>query len=204
MYCNTCRCEYSGWSVKCPSCGQRLQEGLPVQEISNNGQLNYTSLVEWIQKEGNVVEIHLKASQVSRKKSTRFPYMGFGYAWAQSMHGNKDKINVELVTSEVGKDRKWSFPYKGHGFAWQQEVQGLISGNPCLLNASYVERKKTWRFPFFGYGYAWTEEMQGVCGERIEIEMKTVQVKRKSNWRFPHFGFGYAWVEECVLTLRSI
>lgn len=204
MYCNTCNCEYNGWSGKCPSCKQPLLDGKPINEIHENGHLDYNSLVELIEKEGRVVEIPLKASQVSRKKSTRFPYMGFGYAWTQTMQGTQDDLTVDLSTTDVGKDRSRSFPYKGHGFAWQQEIQGWISGNRCDLKANNVIRNKSWSFPYTGYGYAWTDQMNGNCGERIEIVFKASKVTRKRSRRFPYFGYGYAWVEEGTLTLRLV
>jgi hypothetical protein len=202
MYCTTCECEYNGWKGKCPSCKQPLQEGIPDKKLHDNGHLDYTALVGLIAKDGKAAEIRLKATQVSRKKSTRFPYAGFGYAWTQAMQGSKDDIFVELATTEVGKDRTRSFPYKGHGFAWQQEVQGFISGNPCTLTAAKVNREKTWSLPYAGYGYAWTEKMHGKCGERILVEVESAKVLRKRNRRFPYFGFGYAWVDEYTLTLR--
>lgn len=202
MYCTNCDCEYDGWSAKCPSCKQQLLDEKPETFTPVNGHLDYDELVAWIVKQGNVTEFELAANQVIRKKSTRFPYMGFGYAWTQAMRGDKDNTHVELVTSEVGKDRETTFPYKGHGYGWQQEMQGSIAGNQLTLKATSVNRKKTWRFPYFGYGYAWTEQLQGTCGDRIKVTLKASKVTRRSNWRFPYFGYGYAWVDKYQIKLE--
>ena len=204
MYCNTCNCEYNGWSGKCPSCKQPLQEEKPLKEIQDTAHMDYNSLVELIEKDGAAVEIDLKASQVSRSKSTRFPWMGFGYAWTQTMQGKTDGIPVELVTTEVEKERKWSFPYRGHGYAWHEEMQGRIAGNHCSLKATEVKRSRSWSFPFSGYGFAWTAEMCGNCGERIQVELKASKISRKRRYGFPYFGYGYAWVDEGTLTLRLV
>lgn len=201
MYCNTCNCEYNGWSGNCPSCKQPLRDGKPLKEIHDSAHLDYNSLLELIEKDGAVFEIDLKASQVSRSKSTRFPWLGFGYAWTQSMQGKADDIAVELDTTEVVKERKWSFLYRGYGYAWRQEMQGWIAGNPCSLKATEVKRSRSWSFPFSGYGYAWTEEMRGTCGEHIQAVLIASKVIRKRTYRFPYFGYGFAWVDKSTLTL---
>jgi hypothetical protein len=204
MYCNTCNCEYNGWSGICPSCKEPLQDEKPLIDGHENGHLDYSSLVELIEKEGAVFEIELMANKVTRSKSTRFPWLGFGYAWTQSMHGTTDGIAAELVTTELEKERKWSFPYRGHGYAWREEMQGWIAGNLCSLKATEVKRSRSWSFPYSGYGYAWTEEMQGTCGERIQVNFKASKVSRQKSYKFPYFGYGYAWVDKCTLTLSLV
>jgi len=204
MYCSTCNCEYEGWSGKCPSCKQQLVDGRPVEQVPSNGQIDYSSLVEMIEKNGASIDIDLGASQVIRKKSFRFPWLGFGYAWTQRFNGKADGIHVDLNASEVGKDRNWAFPYRGHGYAWGQEMQGLIAGNQCSLKASEVKRSSTWSFPYSGYGFAWTEEMLGSCGDQIQLIMTASKVSKKRIYGFPYFGHGYAWVDEGILTWRLI
>ena len=202
MYCSTCNCEYEGWSGKCPSCKQQLVDGRPVEQIPSNGQIDYSSLVEMIEKNGTSIDIDLGASQVIRKKSFRFPWLGFGYAWTQRLNGKADSIHVDLSATEVRKDRNWAFPYRGHGYAWGQEMQGLIAGNQCSLQASEVKRSRNYSFPYSGYGFAWTEEMLGSCGDQIELVMTASKVSIKRIYSFPYFGHGYAWVDQYRLSLQ--
>jgi len=204
MFCTVCNCEYNGWSGKCPSCKQPLQEGNPPEPPRNVAQTDYDLLVEMIKENGETLEIPLSASQVARSKTTRFPWMGFGYAWTQKMNGAHSGIDVELNTTEVGKDRKWAFPYRGFGFAWQQRIEGLIGGNQLSLQATQMNRKRSWSFPYSGYGYAWTEAMSGKCGQDIRVDYKATQVSQQHRHRFPYFGFGYAWVDKGLLTLTLI
>jgi hypothetical protein len=204
MYCTTCNCEYNGWSGKCPSCKQPLLDDKPAAQIQSKSNIEYRSLVELIEENGAALDIDLCADQVTRNKTTRFPWLGFGYAWTQSMLGEHQAITVELITTEVGKDRKWSFPYQGHGHAWQQEMQGWIAGNQCSVQATEVKRSRTWRFPYTGYGYAWTEQMHGECGDQIHLTMSASKVSKKRGWVFPYFGYGYAWVDKYWLALELV
>ena len=204
MFCTACNCEYDGWSGNCPSCKLPLQEGGLPKPSRNGEQIDYDSLVEIIKEKGGSLDIKLSACGVAKSKSTRFPWMGLGYAWTQKMSGLHNGFTVELNTTEVGKDRKWAFPYRGHGYAWRQMSQGWVGGNEITLQAAQVNRKRTWSFPYSGYGYAWTEEMNGNCGEDIRVSLKATEVKRHRRWKFPYFGYGYAWVDQGTLTLTLI
>jgi hypothetical protein len=204
MYCKDCNCEYSGWSGKCPRCKQPLEEGVSSEHIRTNGHIEYDQLVEMIQRNGGSIDVVLEASQVSRKKSRRFPWLGFGYAWTQIMHGEGDDIRMDFITTEVEKDRTWTFPYRGHGYAWQQVMQGWIAGNECTVSATDVSRKRSWTFPYSGYGYAWTEKLEGDCGDEIRVSMKASKVSKSRKWVFPYFGFGYAWVDAYQVSLTLV
>ena len=201
MYCTSCECDYEGWTGKCPTCRNPLQEDKPLTHEERNELIDYESLVRSIQEEGGSLNIEVKACEVGKSKSLRFPYAGFGYAWTKRMQGTREEIGVDLSTTKVGKDRKRGFPYLGHGFAWQQEMQGLIGGHEVSLIAKKVIRRKSWGFPYRGFGYAWTNEMAGELGEQIKIQLKSTAVKKKRGWQFPYFGFGYAWVKEGQLSL---
>ncbi len=201
MYCPSCECEFEGWTGRCPNCSHQLQEGkLPVLR-SVEQQIDYESLIRMIKDKGGNLVIHLKTSEVGKDKATRFPWLGYGFAWTKRMRGSHDGINVELSTTKVGKDRKWRFPFLGHGYAWRQEMQGSIGGNDSTLTANKIIKKKSWSFPYFGYGYSWTEEMSGDCGQELIVELKTPKVVKKRRWLFPYFGFGYAWVMEGELSI---
>lgn len=202
MYCKACDCNYEGWTRRCPVCKQTLQTSDSQEKTEDFRTTNYADLVELVRKNGGSLNIPLFASQVIRKKTTRFPWLGFGYAWTQKMKGKKNGISVELVTSEVGKSHSSSFPYRGRGYAWREKMEGTIDGNKLSLRAMNVKRKKTWSFPFSGYGYAWTEDMAGDCGSQIRIELSEPKIFRYRRWRFPYFGFGYAWAKESTLTLN--
>jgi hypothetical protein len=201
MYCSTCECDFDGWAGKCPNCKNPLQDGKPPSPRSSDELIAYEALVAIVRDHGGTFDIELSAIEVGKSKSTRFPYLGYGYAWTKRMVGSREGIEVDLNTTEVGKDRRWEFPYRGLGYAWRQELQGRISGNEASLSARKVTRKKRWSFPYSGYGYAWTEEMAGECGERLSIELKTTDVSKIRRWMFPYFGFGYAWVNEGILSL---
>ena len=204
MYCATCECEYEGWTGKCPNCKNQLQERIPPNLSLGGGQLEYESLVNMVKDHGGRLSIQLKTSEVGKNKTTRFPWLGYGFAWTKRMIGSANGINVDLSTTKVGKDKKWRFPYQGHGFAWRQEMQGAIGGNEIALSANKVARKKSWGFPYSGYGYSWTEEMSGNIGQELYIELKTPQVRKIRRWLFPYFGFGYAWVTEGELSISLI
>ena len=201
MYCLTCDCEYEGWTGNCPNCKNPLEEGVPPLTPNRDQYTSYESLIDLVQKKGGSLTIDVKATEISKSRTTGFPWRGLGYAWTKRMKGVYEGITVDLNTSEVGKDQKWSFAYQGHGYAWRQELQGRIGGNEATLTAKKVTRKKRWSFPYHGYGYAWTEEMAGECGERLSIELKTTEVSKIRRWMFPYFGFGYAWVNEGLLSL---
>lgn len=201
MYCSTCECEYDGWTGNCPNCKNALEDGGPPPSRIHDETIAYETLVQIIKDHGGRLDIDLTTIEVSKTKSIRFPYLGYGFAWTKRMEGSREGIVVDLITSEVGKDRKWAFPYQGHGFAWRQELQGKIAGNMATLTAKKVTRKKSWSFPFKGYGYAWTEEMTGDCGQDIKIKLTTTQVGKNRRWQFPYFGYGYAWVNEGILSM---
>ena len=206
MYCAHCECEFDGWRGKCPNCKNPLQEEKPIKFTDEYKSIEYDTLLQTIKDNGGSLDIMVNASEVSKSKSLRFPYAGFGYAWTKRMRGAADGIAVDLNTTRVGKDRKRGFPYLGHGFAWQQEIQGSIGGHEVNLTAKKVIRKKSWGFPYRGYGYAWTDEMAGKLGDQIQVRMKSAAVKKKRGWQFPYFGFGYAWVKggEISLSLNQV
>lgn len=201
MYCPTCKCEFEGWTGRCPNCKNPLQEGKPPNLRSSEPQIDYKFLVGIVEERGGTLKFELKASEVGKTRATRFPWLGYGYAWTKRMQGAKEGVEIDLSTTKVGKDKKWAIPYQGHGYAWQQEMQGSIGGNEVTLTAKRVTKKKTWSFPYSGYGYAWTEEMSGECGQDLIVEFKTNEVMKNRRWLFPYFGFGYAWVDEGELSL---
>lgn len=201
MYCANCDCEFDGWRGKCPNCRNSLQEDKPFSFTKTFEKIKYNDLLQSIKDNGGSLEITVRASEVAKSKSLRFPYAGFGYAWTKRMQGATDGIEIDLSTSKVGKDRKRSFPYQGHGFAWRQEMEGLIGGHEVHLQATKVTRKKSCRFPYRGFGYAWAEEMAGELGDQIQIRLKSSTVKKIRRWQFPYFGFGYAWVKEGILSM---
>lgn len=199
MYCSTCECEFEGWTSWCPNCKNQLDEGGYPEAESNREDVPYQVLVDTIREEGGSIEIELATVAVSKSKATRFPWLGYGYAWAKRMQGNNHGITADFVTSDIGKDRKYSFPYRGHGYAWRKEMGGNLAGHDAALTVKKMTRKKRWSFPYFGYGYAWTELMTGSCGEEINLELITTDVGKNRRIMFPYFGYGYAWVKNAKL-----
>ena len=138
MYCATCECEFDGWIGKCPNCKHPLQEGKPPTLRLGEQQIDYETLVDIVKERGGTLKIELKTSEVGKNKATRFPWLGYGFAWTKRMLGSTDGISVELSTTKVGKDRKWKFPYQGLGYAWRQEMQGSIGGTIINLTANML------------------------------------------------------------------
>lgn len=199
MYCSSCACEFEGWSGRCPNCKSDLVEGGSPKAESNGEDVSYQGLVDAIQERGGSLEIDLTAVEVCKSKTTRFPWMGYGYAWVKRMWGERQGITADFVAIDIGKERRFSFPYRGHGYAWRKEMDGKLAGHNARLIATKVTKQRRWSFPYFGYGYAWTELMTGNCGEEIELELITMGVGKNRRIRFPYFGFGYAWVKEAKL-----
>jgi hypothetical protein len=204
MYCSTCECEFEGWIGKCPNCKNPLLEEVPPFLKSNDETASYESLVEILRENGGAFDIDLVTIEVAKSKSTLFPWLGYGYAWAKRMRGARKGITADFTVSEIAKVRRYAFPYQGHGYAWRKELQGSIAGNEAILKAKKVTRKRSWGFPYFGYGYAWTEQMAGKCGEDVVIELNTTEVGKNRSWLFPYFGFGYAWVKQGILSLTWV
>lgn len=201
MYCTICECEFEGWTGKCPQCNNRLLEVKPSVDGALVETVDYEELRKRIVDGGGKIEINLSAAEVTKARTRRFPWMGFGFAWTHKMKGAKNGLLVELHTTKVEKKRNWKFPYQGLGYAWRQEMQGSIGGHAATLTAKNVIRKRAWRFPYSGFGYAWTDEMSGECGRDINIELKTTHVVKIRRWQFPYFGFGYSWVKKGLLSL---
>lgn len=204
MYCNTCMCEYEGWTGRCPQCKNPLRDVSAVEAVPDGQKVDLESFVDLIKSRGGEVNFHLKAYHVVKKRAKRFPWLGYGFAWTKKLQGAADGIIVDLQTSKIGKDKRFGFPYKGFGYAWREEMQGNLAGNQITVQATEVRRKKSWRFPYNGYGYAWTEKMIGRLGEDLSISLVTERVSQNRGWIFPYFGFGYAWADEAILTVSLI
>jgi hypothetical protein len=201
LYCSQCRCEFEGWTTKCPNCRTPLVDKLPTATSISGESLSYDALVELVKANGGRLSIELSAVEVARERKQSFPYRGYGRAWVKRLQGAFSNTLAELTTTEVGRDRTHRFPYQGYGFAWANRLQGTIGGNDVDLKASKVKREMKRRFPFFGHGYAWTEEMSGQCGDRLEVALLTTDVGKHRGQRFPHSGYGYAWMKTSTLTV---
>lgn len=199
MYCSTCECEFEGWTGRCPNCKSHLVEEGPPNLESDGENVSYQQLVGAIQDQGGSIEFDLATVEVSKSKATRFPWLGYGYAWAKRMRGVSQGITADFVAIDIGKDRKFAFPYRGLGYAWRKEMEGKLAGHYATLNAKKVTKKRRWGFPYFGYGYAWTETMTGSCGDEIDLELITINVGKNHRIMFPYFGYGYAWVKNAKL-----
>ena len=199
MFCPQCKCEYIGWQ-RCPDCDIPLVESLP--EVEGHGEaISYQDLIEQIRKNGGEIEVEMTTSGVQREKKWSFPYMGIGYAWAQSMQGARDNLSVRLTTSQVGRQRGWRFPYFGFGYAWEKAMEGKVNGNPIELKATKVKRERKWNIPYLGYGRAWSERLEGSCGDKLRAELDISEVAKKRAWTFPYQGYGFAWPKKGVLRL---
>ena len=201
MYCTTCNCEYSGWNYRCPVCKSTLQEPQSELPLSSAAEVPYDELVERVRQAGGRLSFEINTTQVRKKRDIRFPFRGYGFAWADKLSGQQDGLQVEMFTARVEEDRSESFPYFGYGFAWEQEMEGHVGGHPLALQARAVQRKRGQAFPYLGRGYAWTEELAGSCGPRLQATFHTTATGRSRGFRFPYFGFGYAWIAGATLSL---
>ena len=201
MYCPQCKCDYTGWTEKCPVCKSVLLDGKPNIFDVEAAPIDYADLVNAVRENGGSLTFEMVATDIATKRGRQFPYMGRGYAWARKMEGTRDEFTIKLTTTEVGRDRKWTFPYFAYGFAWEQEMQGNVGGNALTLKAEQVARERQMRFPYAGYGRAWVQSMSGKCGEALEVTLKITEVQQRKKYGFPYFGFGYAWANAGELTL---
>lgn len=200
MYCQRCHCQYVGWTKKCPICHTQLTD-LPAPVPQKVEPIAYDELLSRVRANGGRLTLNWETTQVTRKKGRTFPYFGHGYAWAASLAGSQDGLDVQLETAQTGKDKACGFPYRGYGFAWAAEMAGHVSGNELRLSATEVVSERKWRFPYDGFGYAWTETMSGTCGDRLTVELRTTEVGRSRATGFPYRGYGFAWAAEGTLTL---
>jgi len=201
MFCPKCKCEFVGWTGKCPVCKTPLVEESPSMSATADEPISYEALVDLVRENGGQLRIDVSTNDVGMKKKWGFPYFGFGFAWTKGMRGALNGIQVVLRATEVGMEKKHRFPYFGYGFAWAQRVQGTIGGNEATLTAGKVATEKKRRFPYFGSGFAWTQEMSGECGGQLKVDLLTTDVGRDKKWGFPHRGYGFAWANKGVLTL---
>jgi hypothetical protein len=201
MFCPECRCEFVGWTGKCPGCKTPLVAKAPSVLCVSHEPIPYEALVDLVRESGGQLMIDLSTTEVERERKWRFPYLGYGRAWAKRMQGAFDDVPVDLVTTEVGRGRKWTFPYIGYGFGWAKSMRGNAGGNEVVLTAKKVGMDKKWGFPYFGHGYAWTQEMSGECGDQLEADLSTTDVRTQRKWGFPYLGYGFAWADKCTLTL---
>ena len=201
LYCTQCRCEFEGWTAKCPNCRSPLAMRRESAVSISGEPVSYDGLVDLVRANGGRLSIEMSTVEVARERKGSFPYHGYGRAWAKRLQGTFSNVLADLITTEVGRDRAKRFPYRGYGFAWANRVQGTIGGNDVDLKVSKVKRQMKRRFPYFGYGYAWTEEMSGQCGHMLKADLVTTDVGTHRAWRFPHSGHGYAWAKRATLTL---
>ena len=202
MYCAECNCEYSGWTGTCPVCRTRLTDSSPIKFNQNGRRISYQELLELLVQNGGQLEVELISTAVEKKRTWRFPYNGYGYAWVKRIKGAYQDIPIDLGTSEVGTSHKWRFPYSGYGYAWEKTMDGHIGGNDISLSATKVNSKSKWGFPYFGFGHGWTESLAGKCGAQIDVELIAVEVNKRRGRRFPYLGYGYAWAQTSVLILK--
>lgn len=78
MYCSECRCEFEGWTGKCPNCRTPLVEGSPPIAETADEPISYEALVDLVRENGGSLGIDLSTSEVGREKGRSFPYFGYG------------------------------------------------------------------------------------------------------------------------------
>ena len=201
MYCPDCRCEFVGWSRRCPVCETPLVEAPPAPLQTTGEPIAYEALVGLVKENGGKLSIEVSTTDVGKEHRWSFPYSGYGFAWAKGMQGVLDSVSVALQTTEVGMDKKHGFPYRAYRFAWAKGMEGHIGGNQVTLASTEVVLEKKWGFPYQGFGYAWMKTMSGTCGQQLIVDLRTTEAGRDKRIRFPYRGYGFAWARKGVLTL---
>jgi hypothetical protein len=204
MYCPKCKCDFAGWTGKCPTDGAKLAEPSPLPDEPTHAAMPYETVVDLIRDNGGSYEIELRTIGVGREKKMSFPYLGYGFAWAKRMCGESNGIAVDLHIYEIGRDRDTGFPYQGYGYGWGKQMRGWVGGHEISLTATKVTREKKHLFPYRGHGYSWAAELSGECGKSIQAKMRAVEVDRDRNWFLFYFGFGYAWIRRATLILSLV
>ena len=202
MYCPRCRCEFAGWTKRCPDCRTPLVENPPPVADTAKVRLPYAELVNLVRDQGGQVVVALSTTDVGMDRKWGFPYFGYGFAWAKRMHGAFGHYVLNISTTEVRRETRWRFPWLGSGYAWAKTMSGRIGGNQIELAVTKVSRDSGWTFPYFGQGFAWAQELSGHCGDELEVNVVVTDVGRKKAWRFPYLGHGYAWARAGGLTLQ--
>ena len=201
MYCQECKCEFVGWTGKCPECNGHLVEEIHHAISEVDRKIPYVELLDLVKANNGDFHIELSTTSVGKERKWKFPYNGYGYAWVRKMSGVCNGVQVNLATSEVGRNNSWKFPYLGYGFAWAKSMDVSLGETEFALQVKKVVREKKWRFPYLGYGYAWSEEMRGMCGDQLYVQLIATDVGKSREWRFPYRGNGFAWIRKAVLTL---
>ena len=201
MFCPECKCEFVGWTSRCPVCKTPLVRKLPVIPMTIDEPISYEALVNLVGEHGDQLRIDLSTTDIGMEKKWSFPYFGYGFAWAKRMQGAFNNISIDLLTTEVGMEKRQGFPYRGYRFAWTRRMQGHVGGNPVILTAKKIVREQKQGFPYFGYGFAWTQEMSGECGNQLKVDLAATKVGKDEERGFPYRGYGFAWIEKGVLTL---
>ena len=204
MYCPRCKCDFVGWTGKCPIDGASLVPSSPVPDGPAHPPVPYETIIDLIRENGGSCEIKLRTTEVGRERKLSFPWRGYGFAWAKKLTGQINGIAVDLHIDEIGKKTDWGFPYQGYGFAWEQQMHGWVGGHEISLSATSVVHEKKFLFPYRGHGYSWTEELTGECGKLIRANMKTMGVGRDRSWFLFYFGLGYAWISRAILDLSLV
>ena len=204
MYCPKCKCDFVGWTGKCPTDGTTLVEPGPPPDRPTHTAVAYDTLVDLIRENKGSCEIELNTTEVGRERKMSLPYRGYGFAWAKRMCGENNGIAVDLHIDEIGRNEDTGFPYQGYGYAWEKRMRGWVGGNEIILSAIRVAHEKKHLFPYRGHGYSWSEELSGDCGELIQANMVTTEVGRDRNWFLFYFGFGYAWIRRATLVLSLV
>lgn len=117
MFCPECKCEFVGWTGKCPSCKTRPVEKAPSGPGISGTPIAHEALLERVREAGGQLTVDLWTTEVEKERKWRFPYLGYGRAWGARMQGVFKDTPVDLVTTEIGRARRWRFPYLGYGFA---------------------------------------------------------------------------------------
>jgi len=82
MFCPNCRCEFPEWIGKCPCCDIPLIGKLPPKPQAPGKSVSHEALVDLVRENGGKLIIDLITTDVGKEKKWQFPYMGYGYAWA--------------------------------------------------------------------------------------------------------------------------
>ena len=78
MFCPKCRCEFVGWTGKCPNCKTPLVEELPTVRETADKPISYEALVDLVRENGGQLTIDLSTTDVGMERKGGSRILGMG------------------------------------------------------------------------------------------------------------------------------
>ena len=96
MFCTSCKCEFEGWSGRCPNCREPLVEDAVLFAEGDAHPVSYKALVDILKASDGQLQVPLTTTAVGMERKWSFPYFGFGAAWAKRMQSASKEVSIDL------------------------------------------------------------------------------------------------------------